>query len=399
MADLLTADQGSFSDVNPFGSDYKMSLDALRIALASKKELKVSKDQIITFTINGESVLYESSRVLRTHDTMADAANMSVNIDANWDILTKIRPYGFEEVEVHLDSEKIFQGFLYNLDNTIEEKSRVVNLECFSGTIDLVDSCPDGPPYTFKDKNFTKIAKTLTKNFDVKIIDKALSQYKFKRVTIAPTEKIGAFLGKLAKQIGVLLSSDVNGNLEIKNSNKIGIHSASITNEQVIVPKITMSWKGRSRFSKFVSLGKRPKKNVKETTEDKNVPRNRIFSYKADEKDKGIKKETSTAWKKNMSIAESLQINLPVIGFYDDLGLRWTEGNLITIEFNELWLTSGMKFMIRSVEFNDTSKEKVATLGLVLPETYTDKEIVEPWGEQALKMSLYDLRDILEGKF
>ncbi len=378
-------------------ADYTFTIQQLKDILRHKKVDNEKQLEGLKFVINGNDIRFESASVIRTIDTIADAFSMNINIETDKSILYLIKPFGYENVEVYLDNEKLMTGTIYNVNAKVDSEKRLIPIEGFTNTIDLVDSVSK-PPYKYVNKTLNQILTTIIKQNGnkVKVVDKVKNTFKFKRAIIEPEEKIFDFISKLAQQIGVILTSNQDGNIEIIKTDTKVKSVATIMTNQIIAPNIEMSWNGRERYSEYVELTKRKKKSTKKIEKDELVTRPRYMAYHADELDKD--KKDSVVNKKNRTISDSISINLPVNGFYREPGKRWKEGEKVTIQFEELWLKKGMDFLIRSVEFVSSPEEKLTNLGLVLPESYSGDIINEPWDIGNLKMSIYDVHDILHSE-
>lgn len=340
-------------------------------------------DDKIIIKINNQEIKATSIRVKLFLDTCADQWTASVpwdhGIDLNFDESTK--PFGYQKAEVFVGGEKKITGFLYDVLQVSDADGRRKELTGFSKTIDIVDSNAI-PPYQQSNVTLKQRAEKLLEPFSdisIKIQEGLDIGGIFKRVVIKNDETIFTHLQNLAKQRGVILSNDEEGDLILLNAN---VNSAPVgTIEENVTPSsfsYMINFKGSERFSEYKCISKTPKKQSVTIEKDDNVKRYRLKTFIADTSTAGeIKK--AAIWRKNKSIADAFTNDFPVIGFRNPSGEIWKLNTIITIKSATMSISNGFNLLIRSLQFDQDPNGYLTTLGVIPPEAYTTEKIEEPW--------------------
>jgi len=337
------------------------------------QENETEKEENLRFIINGKEVNVISGRCTLCLDTLSDGFSFSVDAKN----APKIKPFGYEECEVYLDDIKLIDGVIYNGDTESSAKSEIVNVTGYAKSKDIVDSNPE-PPFVFREKTLKQICESLCELYGRTIKDNVNDSYKFKKSKIERQEKISEFLVKLAKQRQVLLRSNSIGEIEITRANTESEPILFIDDESELAEPIKFSYNGEKRFSKYIALGKNPKRNNKGVFKDPNIKRYRVYSDKADESTPDeIKKPAD--WACRQAQAESVTVSFSVSGFYNDKKEPIRENNIVSIERETLFMIPGTDLLISSVEYEQEKDSKLTKINCVLPEIYTNKKVDENW--------------------
>lgn len=339
-----------------------------------RKDIGIKKStESLTIIVDGKETRYLSARVVRTMDTLADG--FSFVVDANEDELV-FTPYKYQKAEVYIDDELVLTGKLYNQTRTITSDSYTISYEGFTSTADLVDSC-SRPPYKQKNVTLKKAIETLVEPFGISVIDKEFNTHTFKKVVIEKQQAVGECILDLASQLGVLITSNQDGDLVITSAKLATVPVAVIDEGQQLFEQLEISYNGRARASTYTAFGKGPSKNKSHSEKDSGVSRVCIHNIQTDNNRDNIR--DAALWRKNKSIAESIGFQLPVDGFYDDSGDRWKENTIVVVKDNRLAAGNGVEFVITAVEFTVDSESKKASLTLVPKIAYTMDKFVEKW--------------------
>jgi prophage tail gpP-like protein len=357
----------------PIDSEEKSQIDLIK--KESSLSLLSEKNGKVRLVIDGNERNFVSLRVSVSIDTVADAVSFVIDADSNKEI--GIEPYGFEHIEVYIDDTKVFDGYVYIVSTQVSSGGSFLNVNGFSGTVDIVDSTSK-PPYQFKNKTLKQISTELCEAFGINVIDKENDIYKFKKVEIDKTEKVFAFIKKLATQRLLLFRSNIDGDIEIVKSDTFSKPIGTISEENLFIPEIECSFDARKRFSDYRSSGTGPGKNISALEKDEKIKRTRIITEKADEttKDK-IKDHCSSIKKKH--IGESVSIKYISDEFYTNKKELWECNKIISIEDVKLFLKPGTKFLIKSIEYESSVDSVKSTIELTLPEVYNDSEVKDSW--------------------
>lgn len=372
--------------------------DDLKDTLGSVlSDIGVKDANDFTLLVSSKEIPVLNGRLVRSIDTCVDGCTATIAL--NDDVRDIIKPFGFEPVEVFLGGELALTGVIYGLDPKINAKEKSAVLHIFSEACDVVDSTTY-PPYEFNFVTLADLAEELIGNlgFNVEFEDDTGS-YFFDRVTIDPQQTIFDFLSDLARQHGVLLSSNEFGRVLFRQAD---ISSKPVeTIEQAT--ELAGSFNGRSLFGvyrmtmmspetqkvteKLKTKTRNTTKTVQTTkyaeTYDALVPASRQTTINADnvlvdDLPQAVEWERSKRW------AKALEIQIPRIGWRPKgSDTLYRENTKVTLKTADLWLANGFDFLIKSVEYSLDSNGAIALLTLIPPQAYTGDPVPDIFGGSA----------------
>lgn len=340
--------------------------------LKVESEPNYNPGEKLRFVFNGNEIDVISGRAVLCIDTLADAFSFSIDTDG----CPPIIPFGLEPIDVYIDDEKIISGLIFKIDTSASKDGEVINVSGYSATQRIVNSVSE-PPYQYKDKTLKQIVTEITSPFAVSIVDKVYDDYRFKKAKIEYSENIGSFLTKLASQRKVLLRSNEKNEIEILRANTSGVPIITVDDDVVLVDPIKVTFDSEKRYSKYVATGKNPSKSIKGVYKDSGISSYCVMAEKADEVTPD-KVNDPAEWMFRKQFVKSVGMSFKIDGFYSD-GFIIRENNIVAIEKKTLGIGSGKNFLIKSVEFEQTSDSKTTTVDFTIPEVYTDDDIVENW--------------------
>jgi len=356
------------------------------------------RDEGFRLKLGGRILPVMAGRVLRTMDTPADGWSAIIawepGQDAQLDALTE--PGAFPEASVYLDGNLMVQGRLYNVKSSSGNEGRILELEGFSKTVDIVDSHLF-PPYQYQDLTLVGFCVELFKITGIGIIiDEGLNVDiggVFKEEKISPTETISGFLQKLADRKSAMLSSTREGDLLITRANTRKPVIGTIEEGVSPVSKWELDFKGRQLFRTYRGVLQKQAMPEGKTiiAVDKTVTFQRIKTFmvtKGDEKDL----EAAVRWERNKTLAEAMTFSLPIDTWYAPDGRLWTENSSVLVKSSTMRVPNGFTFIIRRVEFIWGENGKTAVLDLTPPSLYTKQDPVLPWAEKSFEIRYEDLK-------
>ena len=331
-----------------------------------------------TIVIEGREVPVQNGQIVRAADSAAHGWTADLyNYEADDELRELLRPYMYREAQAYLGGELVIDGRLYSVSHSVSKDGIVASLEGWSYSADIVDSSVK-PPYEASKITLEKRARSLIDPLGITVVFDVDEDAPFDRVTADKTETIFDHLVSLAKQRGVLITSNNKGELLFTQAN---VGESVGTLEEGIPPfqEGEIKFDGRARFNLYKALGQSPKKNSKTATaKDSRVPLSRFTTFTADDSTSGdIQK--SANWRRSKQIAEALTFTIPVPTWYAPNGSLWAPNTIVTVKSPTLYLEDGYNFLIREVQYDFNDSGTTATLHLVPPETYTGEEIEEPW--------------------
>ena len=239
-------------------------------------------------------------------------------------------------------------------------------------------------PLEFDGQGLQEIAGSLAAPFGVPVrfVDSAGAI--FDRVAANATQKILAFLVKLANQRGLIISDNSDGDLIFWKSISTGKPVAVL--EQGVAPllSVTPMFNPQSYYSHITGLEPTVVGIQGESYTVKN-PRIagvlRPLSFQTPDTLEADVKQATEA-KAGRMFGAMVSYSIRVATWRDPAGDLWEPNTLISLTAPDAMIYNPYKFLIRSVTLNRERSSKSATLTLVLPGSFSG-EIPEsmPWDD------------------
>ena len=368
------------------------------------------KDEFV-LKINDIEIPVLSARVIRAFDTCADSwsANVLWNLEEQKEsmffgapesnsLFDAMKPLSWYDSKVYLGGTLVNTGRVYSGSNSVTSKKTAKELGGFSYTIDIVDSNV-WPPFEFKKMTLLKIVERVLEGYDIKVIAEpsALVEDKvFKKVSCHGSEKIFAFLTRLARQRNSIISNNVQGNVLITTADVNQKPVGTITDGKLPGYEHSIKWDGRKLFGYYKALAHSPGRRSKtkrkfksEIAVDHTVPGDRRITVRADESDIA-ELQNPIEWYRSKQLVEALTLQFPVVGWYDPSGGLWRPNTLVTVESTYLEIPNGYTFFIRAVEYQYSNRGNISILHLVPKEAYTGKTPKNPWEGNSTQSNFID---------
>jgi prophage tail gpP-like protein len=364
------------------GDILNIPLDPNRQKLKSelaKGQLSGKDPNDVTLIIADIEIPAESIRIRRTMDTPADGWSCRIEWTPGQDVnIDKIvLPYTYPLAQVYIGNNLVISGNLYSVAPEQSKDGLTITMEGFSFAADILDSTMP-TPYEQENITLEDRANQLLQHIGIKAVFEGGEDEKFDRVTGDVTDKIFDHLNSLASQRGLLISSTPEGNL-LFTKPSTAAPVGTIKSGDPLPIGWGAKFDGRKLFNQIKAIGESPGNVTKSATvTDKNIPRSRFMTYKADNTKKGDI-EQAARWKRAKQFADALTLPYPVTGFYAPNGELWKENTLVTVVSPEIFIPNGFTFLIRQVEYTLEKSGRSATLSLVPPSVYTTEEIELPW--------------------
>lgn len=335
-----------------------------------------------------------SGSILRTMDTGADEWNCIVpwvpGEDKELDEIYK--PRSLAAAKIYIGDELLITGYKYITEPALENSSQI-GLGGFSKTMQMIMSNPKESK-SFINESLFSITEDLAKpfslkpNFDETTVTNEVYELFTDQITIDSQSKVFDFLANLAKQKGILLSSDPHGNPYYLKATPIQEPVALIIEGDGATIPVTNDFKARfddteifqtyqvvSNLSEAMAFYWGLKSVVSKDMRVK-VPSFKTVVYDSMNLGAG-KRELDFA--RNKSTAQSMSIPFQVNSWYTPRGDLWREGTTVTVKSPSIFVPDGFTFLIRAVQYNYEANGETAVLSLVPPSLYTNDNIDEPW--------------------
>lgn len=159
-----------------------------------------------------------------------------------------------DEVRVLIGSDEVLSGYIDRASSHFNASDRIFSVGGRDKTQDLVDCSASVESFVeFKNVTIEQMARTLTKPFGIQVVSQIAPTEKFERVAINNGEKVFNVLDRLAKQRGVLMTTDEMGRLVLTSLAVSKSSVALIEGENILSASINLD--DRSRYSVYYVYG------------------------------------------------------------------------------------------------------------------------------------------------
>lgn len=368
--------------------------EVLKIPKLPERELLESKlvgtkPGVITIFSGQTQIPVYALRAVRSINTAANAWSGNIHRglrDANPSIKKAVSAYSYAPCDLFIGEDLVMTTLLYNIAPSINESGSFIAMEAFSPTVDIVDSVVR-PPFEVNGLSLLSRAKQFLDPAGIAVeVDPAVRSKvnaAIPRMTASDTEKQFDHLAKIAKQQAVLISCLPTGKLYFTEANVKGKPVATLVEGEDFQPsgkagEFAAHFKGRERFNTYRALHNSPWGSVSAVSKDNVVPSTRSTTIKMDETVVGGLPRAAD-WERNKAIAKTLEITIPVKGFYNKSGALWVENTQVTVKSPTMFIPDGFNFLIKSVEYIQDDSGQTTVLSLVPPQVYSGGVVQEPW--------------------
>jgi len=279
---------------------------------------------------------------------------------------------------VDIGGERVITGYIDDWVPSYDATTVTISVSGRDKTADLVDCSIDYPSGQFNNQTLTQIAEVVCKPFGIKVIVNTDAGEPFQRIQIEQGETPHELLSRLAKQRGVLLTSDTFGNLVVTRASKEKAGVSLILGENVLAARGRFSW--RQRYSNFTikavgaAFGEEWKEadltavgGIKVDVKDNEIGRYRPLII--------VNEEITTAegaakrgqWERQRSIGKSNTAEYTVTGWrIPQTGKLWNINTVVPVIDEIFGLDEEM--LILSVMFSEDDAGRLAVISVVRPE-------------------------------
>ena len=283
------------------------------------------------------------------------------------------------ECYVEINSNRVITGYIDDVVIDISDTEHTITVIGRDKTADLIDCAAIHASGRWRNVSLQKIAKDLCKPFGIDVIwdvNNSKASEPFRWMQIEPSETVFEMLARAARQRGILMTSDVYGNLVFTSAGEKNIAILTLGNN-IKNLSITRSW--RDRFSLYRVLGDsaggaiwgETQTAVQSTAVYANVTDESITRYRPTiiMSDDNINKENAAVrgdWERRRSAAHSQPVSVTVQGWlYDDINL-WLPNHqvFLTAEIYDLFAE---ELLIVEAKFGIGNDDGITTTLLLMP--------------------------------
>lgn len=293
------------------------------------------------------------------------------------------RPFSFKPLVVTVGGVPLFTGTLVGVVPSVSGDSTTVAVSGYSRPGVLEDCTqPASAPVEFNAQDLPGIASSICQPFGIAAAFSGPGGAAFERVAVETGEKVMGFLGELARQRGLVISSDPDGRALFQRSVKPGQPVAVLRQGASPVLGVSAFFSPQQYYSHITGL----ESVVIGTGGSQYTVRNpylagvvRPLTFKSPDTEGGTIKESVEA-KAGRMFGNMAAYGLQVSTWRDPAGALWRPNTTLKLEAPGAMIYSSYEFVVRSVRFDSETDSETAELDLVLPGSFSG-EIPEsmPW--------------------
>jgi prophage tail gpP-like protein len=290
----------------------------------------------------------------------------------------KTRRGSYTPGQLYIGSELVGTGKLYKPHPKVTKSSSSKSLEFSSATADLVDSNMVAP-YEFGGINLKVLATEYLGSVGYVVVCDCNPGPKFDSVKGSRSEKIGAFLTRLAAQRGMLVTDDEFGRVVFLKAATTGAPVFNFEEGRPPLEEFEADFDDRKRFHVYAAMGGSGDGSaITSIVRDPSVPGIRFLAIGADDVDVANVKN-SAEWRRSKALADAYSQPITVPDWYDANGNLWRKNSLVTMLAPSLDLPKRTTLLIKDVELRGDKNARSATLEICPPFALAGGEIPEEW--------------------
>lgn len=289
--------------------------------------------------------------------------------------VTDFTPFSYDDCEVTVGGRTVFTGTIVVVDPVIESDRKSLSIAGYSLPGVLADCTVSAKQYPveFFKQDLATIARTLCDPFGIGVVFEAGASTAFDKVAIPATMKIYDFLADLARQKGLVLSTDERGKLVFRKSDGFERPVAVLAQGDEPLLSVVPQFNPQQYYSSItgvstVKIGKPGESYTVNNARLKGV--NRPFTYQVTDLDAGDLRQTVEA-KAGRMFANSVSYTAEVNTWADPVGARWEPGTFIKLSAPDALILTSYTFLIRAVTFSAMPNRRTAMLDLVIPGAFS----------------------------
>lgn len=344
-----------------------------------QNSLAANADEVAILIDGTRFRFWDRIRVIRSLDTFD-----VVEFGAPWEVdvpgmKESFRPFKYSDIEVSVGGLALFKGTGVSVVPVQEAAQRIVTISGYSlpGVLQDCTAPASSFPLEFNDQGLREIAQTLCKPFGIAVDFREDQGPVFDpRVKIEPGEKVFDFLVKLAKQRNLIIASTSEGKLLFWKGVETGSPVARLVQGFSPLLSVTPFFSPQDYYSSITGIAP---VHYGRAGSQVTVPNSRLLgvirpmTFEAeDTKDEAVLKAAVEA-KAGRMFGNMASYTVKVDTWRDSSGGLWEPNTLLSVEASGAMIYGEYKFVIRTVEFNRTSREETASLNLVIPGSFNGK--------------------------
>ncbi|BEO03105.1 hypothetical protein SMQC13_08320 [Serratia marcescens] len=335
--------------------------------------------EVLTLSVDGKIWDgWTDMTVNRSLDNIA--GEFDLTITARWSTAAprSIKP-GMACV-VSIGSDRILTGYIDDFIPSYDAENVAIRILGRDKTGDLVDSSVVDKSGQWRGQKLETLAATLCKPYGIEVITETDTGGAFSGVTLEQGETVFELLDRLAKQRGVLMTSDAWGRLVITRASTQRVGVALALGDNILAARGRFSWQGRA--SQYIVKGSTAAGGV--TWDDQPVKMvggrqvvvtdSEITRYRpkilVNEDNLTVGGASARGeWYKATALGEANTSEITVAGWREngENGPLWRINRLAVV--NDLIQQLDVTWLIKAVSFMESDNGRLTVLTLVPPES------------------------------
>lgn len=303
------------------------------------------------------------------------------------------RPFQFRPLDVFVGgssaADRVFHGTMVNIEPDSDAASHRVVVGAYSKPSVLVDCTPASAsfPLELNGLDLVQICERLAAPFGIEVVQETDVGAVFRRVAIKPDEKIYGFLAKLAKERGVLIADNAQGQIVLRKATPAAVPVATIREGEPPLVDITSTFDPRSYFSEITGIAKTRTGRGGSAYTVKNdrlagaaTPVVRPVTVVLDDTDDADVPQATQARLGHM-FGNALTVGLNGLPTWrTPEGELWAPDMALSLLAPSSMIYRETRFLVREVTLKQTEEKTTAALELALPEAFAGEvPAVLPW--------------------
>ena len=339
-------------------------------------------------SISIEGVLFKKwtsltiTRSVDSFDTLELAAPMEPD---NKSFRDTFKPFTFKNIQATVGNNLLFTGTLVDVNPSFFDNIAEVLVGAYSlpGVLSDCTYPASKFPLEFENQNLRSIAASLVEPFGLKAVFNDNVGATFDRVAVEPDRGAFDFLADLARQRGLIISNNENGDILFR---KITVSSpvANLIEGETGLLSVSSSFGPQQYFSHITGLQPSTVGIGGSQYTVKNTKLNTVLrphSFQINDATDGDA-ELATKAKMGRMFGDSVKYEVRVPSWRDASGALWLTGSTVKVFAPKAMIYSETLMIVKQIKFFKDAFTELSTLELVLPGSYSG-EIpgVLPWDE------------------
>jgi prophage tail gpP-like protein len=286
-----------------------------------------------------------------------------------------------DPVRLDIDGDWVIDGYVDDSVVKYDANTHGANVIGRAKTGDLVDC--SAVQRRWSNSRLTRIAEDICRPFGIAVTGDQTGGSAFRKFAIQEGESCHEALDRAARMRGIILATDVNGNLFLTRAGTRRLTTALELGKNIKGGERNGSW--RDRYSEYAIKVQAAGSDdffgseaswIKRTTTDDTVDRYRPLTIVAENEDTGRELQERIDWERNTRIGRSRRVTYPVQGWHDDEGDLWEPNTLVRVK--DAYSRIDAELLIVTVRYERSDQGTLTSLELTRPEAFDTIDFAPP---------------------